>query len=88
MVVASYNQYVTLPKTDEEWGSEMKVFIETYEFSCVGAWDGFHSYMSSKLKSFYSFKRRHSMSNLRLVGYNKSLLYCSVDTLGSTHDSS
>ena len=43
--------------------------------------------MSSKLKSFYSFKKRYSMSNLGLLGYNKRLLYCSVGAPGSTHDS-
>ena len=65
LVAASYEQYVTLPKTDEEWESAVKGFIENYEFLCVGAWDGFHVYVSSKLKSFYSFKKRYSMSKLR-----------------------
>ena len=57
LVAASYDQYVTLPKTDEEWESEVKGFIENYQFPCVGAWDGFHVYVSRKLKSFYSFKK-------------------------------
>ena len=61
MVAASYDQYVTLPKRDEGWESEVKDFIENYEFPCVGAWDGFHVYVSSKLKLFYSFKKRYSM---------------------------
>ena len=85
--MASYDQYVTLPKTDEEGESEVKGFIENYEFPCVDAWDGFHVYKSSKLKSFYSFKKRYSMSNLGLVGYNKRFLYCGVGAPGSTHDS-
>ena len=59
LVAASYDQYVTLPKRNEEWESEVKGFIENYEFPCVGAWDGFHAYVSSKLKSFYSFKKRY-----------------------------
>ena len=70
LVAASYDQYVTLPKMDEEWEPEVKGFIEKYEFPCVGMWDGFHVCVSSKLKSFYSFKKRYSMSNLGLVGYN------------------
>ena len=61
LFTTSYDQYVTLPKTDEKWGSEVKGFIENYEFPCVSAWDGFHVYVSSKLKSFYSFKKRYSM---------------------------
>ena len=82
-----YDQYVTLPKTDEKWESEVKAFIENYEFPCVSAWDGFHVYVSSKLKSFYSFKKRYSMQNLGLIGYNKRFLYCGVGAPGSTHDS-
>ena len=61
LVATSYDQYVTLPKTDGKWESEVKGFIENYEFPCVSAWDGFHVYVSSKLKSFYSFKKRYSM---------------------------
>ena len=51
----------------------------------MGAWDGFHVYVSSKLKSYFNFKKRSSMSNLRLVSYNK-FLYCAVVAPGSTHD--
>ena len=66
----------------------MKGFIENYEFPCVGAWDGFHVYVSSKLKSFYSFRKQYSKSNLGLIGYNKSFLYyCGVGAPESTHDS-
>ena len=56
-------------------------------FCCVGEWDGFHVYVSSKLKSFYSFKKRYSMASLGLVGYNKRFLYCDVGVPGITHDS-
>ena len=87
LVVASYDQYVTLSKTNEDWESEVKRFIENYEFLWVGARDGFHVYVSNKLKSFYSFKKRYSMSNLGLVRYNKRLLHCDAGTPGSTHDS-
>ena len=52
----------------------------------MGAWDGFHVYVSSKLKSYFSLKLRCSMSNLRLVSYNKKFLYCAVGAPGSTHD--
>ena len=48
LTAVSYDQYVTLPKTDERWKSEVKVFIENYEFPCVGAWNGFHVYVSSR----------------------------------------
>ena len=65
----------------------MKGFIENYEFPCIGAWDGFHVYMSIELKLFYSFKKRYSMSNLRLVWCNKKFLYYGVGAPGSTHDS-
>ena len=76
LVVASHDQYVRfLAKTDEEWESEVKAFIENYEFPCVGAWDGFHVYVSCKLKSFIAL-RDNSLSNLGLVGYNERYLYC------------
>ena len=32
LVVASYDQYVTLPKRNEKWESEVKGFIENYQF--------------------------------------------------------
>ena len=86
LVATLYNRYVKLPRTDEEWEAELKGFLENYEFPCVGAWDGFHVYVSSKLKSYFSFKKRYSMSNLGLVSYNKKFLYWAVGAPGSTHD--
>ena len=50
------------------------------------AWNGFHLYVSSKLKSYFSYKKRYSMSNLALVSFNKKFLYCAVGAPGSTHD--
>ena len=50
LVATLYNRYVKLPRPDEEWEVELKGFLENYEFPCVGAWDGFHVYVSSKLK--------------------------------------
>ena len=52
----------------------------------MGAWDGFYVYVSFKLKSCFSFKKRYSMSNLELVSYNKKFLYCAVGPPGSTYD--
>ena len=86
LVATLYNRYVKLPRTDEEWEAELKGFLENYEFPCVGAWDGFHVYVSSKLKSYFNFKERYSMSNLGLVSYNKKFLYCAVGAPGSIHD--
>ena len=87
LVAASYDQYVTLPNTDEKSRSGVKGFIKNYEFLCIGAWDGFHVYMTSELKLFYSFNKRYSMSNLGLVWCNKKFLYCGVGAPGSAHDS-
>ena len=64
----------------------MKGFIENYEFPGVGVWDGFHVYVSRKLRLFMAL-RNNSMSNLGLVGYNKKFLYCGDGAPGSTHDS-
>ena len=70
-----YDRYVRLPETEEEWTAEIKGFTENYEFPCVGAWDGFHVYVSSQLKSYFSFKKRYSISNMGLVAHNKRFLY-------------
>ena len=78
MVAKLYDTYVTLPQNNQEWTDDVKSFIENYEFPCAGAWDGFHVYVSSKLKSYFSFKKRYSMSNLALVGCNKRILYAVV----------
>ena len=85
LVATLYNRCVKLPRADEEWEAELKGFLENYEFPCVGAWDGFHVYVSSTLKSYFSFKKRYSMSNPGFVSYNK-FLYCPVGALGNTHD--
>ena len=60
--------------------------MENYDFLCAGAWDGFHVYISLKLKSYFSFKKRYTMTNLGLISYNKRFLYAAVGVLGSTHD--
>ena len=71
-----------LPSNDQEWEAGLQGFIENYEFLCVGAWDGFHVYVSSKLKSFFSFKKRYTMTNLTIIGYNKRFLYAAVGATG------
>lgn len=86
LVQRLYDRYVRLPETDEEWITEIKGFIENYEFPCIGAWDGFHVYISSNLKSYFSFKKRYSISNMGLVACNKRFLYAAVGAPGSTHD--
>ena len=75
-----------MPSTEQEQINEIKGFIENYEFPCIGAWDGFHVYVCSKLKNHYNFKHRYSVSNMRLVGYNKRFLNLTVGAPGRTHD--
>ena len=74
LVAKLYDRYVYLPSTDAEWEAEVRMFLENYKFPCVGAWDGFHVYISSKLKSFFRFEKRYTLTNLGLVGYNKRFL--------------
>ena len=81
-----YDQYVHLPRTEEDWEYEVKGFLENYGFPCIGAWDGFHVYVNSHLKNYFSFKKRYSMTNLGLVSFNKRFLYAAVGAPGSTHD--
>ena len=86
MVVSLYDRYVRLSTTGKEWQNEIRGFLENYEFPCVGAWDGFHVYINSQLKELFQFQKRYSMTNLGLIGYNKSFLYAAVGAPGSTYD--
>ena len=87
MIVANiYDTHIKLPPTYSEWEAEIRGYLENYEFSCIGAWDGFHVQVSSKLKNYYSFKKKYTMNNLGLVSYNKRFFYAAVGAPGSTHD--
>lgn len=86
MFVEYKDRFVKLPNMEEEWRVKVEGFLENYEFPCVGAWDGIHVYISFKLKNYFSLKRRYSISNMGLTGFNKSFLYAAVGASGSTHD--
>ena len=81
-----YSRFVKAPDTDAEWEAELRGFLENYGFPCVGAWDGFHVYISSNLKNHFSFKKRYSVSNMAVVSYNKCFMDLTVNAPGSTHD--
>ena len=76
LVVNLFDDHIKMPSTEQEWINKIKGFIESYEFPCIGAWDGLHVYVCSKLKNHYNFKHRYSISNMGLVGYNKHFLNC------------
>ena len=38
IVQALYDDYVVLPRNEEEWKNELNAFLENWEFPCVGAW--------------------------------------------------
>ena len=50
LVVNLFDEYVKMHSTEQDRINEIKGFIENHEFSCTGAWDGFHFYLCSKLK--------------------------------------
>ena len=75
LVTTLYDRYVHLPKSADEWKQELKNFLQDWEFPCVGAWDGFHVYISTKLKNFYSFKKLYSVSSMGFIGSNKRFLW-------------
>ena len=64
MVVSLYDRYVRLPTTDEEWQNEIRGFLENFKFPCKGTWDGFHVYINSQLKNYFTFKKRYSITNV------------------------
>ena len=65
LVSKMYDQYVKLPETDDEWEMELKGFLENYKFPCIGAWDGFHVFISSNLKNHFNFKKTIFSHQLR-----------------------
>lgn len=94
IVVNLYDKLVYLPRNmvrftipEVEWRDELQKFLENWEFPCVGAWDGFHVYVTTTLKNFYSYKKRYSVTNMALIGYNKRFMFAAVGAPGSTHDS-
>ena len=87
LVAELYDRFVVMPKTNDEWKSELKGFIENHSFPCIGAWDGFHVQVASNLKNHSSFKHKYTLSNMGLVGHNKRFLNLTCNAPGSTHDS-
>ena len=87
IVQALYDDYVVLPRNEEEWKDELNAFLENWEFPCVGAWDGFHVYISCNLKNFFSRKKRFSLTNMGFIGANKRFLWAGEEAPGSVHDS-
>ena len=87
IIARLYDRVVCLPRNEEEWTKELEYFLEDWEFPCVAAWDGFHVYISSNLKNFFSFKKRYSVTNMGLIGHNKRFLWAGVGAPGSMHDS-
>jgi hypothetical protein len=71
LVSTFYDQFVKLPVDSSEWKQELKNFLENWEFPSVGAWDGFHVYVSTKLKNYFSFKKRYSVSCMGFITSNK-----------------
>lgn len=82
-----HDKFIVLPQNDEAWKAELKLFIEDWEFPCVGTWDGFHVYINCHLKNFISFKKRYSVTNMALIASNKRFLWAGVGAPGSMHNS-
>ena len=66
-----YDRFVYLPRNTHEWIQELESFLEDWEFPCVGAWDRFHIFVCSKLKNYFSFKKRYFESSIGFIGSNK-----------------
>ena len=86
MVLTLYREFVCLPRTEEDWGNEWKGFIEKYEFPCVGALDGFHVHVACRLKNYFSFKNKYTITSMDLIAHNKRFLHLTTGASGSTHD--
>ena len=84
LAVRLHDVYMRVSLTEEELELELRRFIGKYEFPCIGAWDGFHVYVFSKLKQFYSFKNCSTVTNwletLTLVRNIKKNFYAAIGT--------
>ena len=87
IVLIFFDEYVTLPLTEEDWQNELKAFPKDWGFPCVAAWDGFHVYICSNLKNFYSRQKRYSVTNMGLIAAKKRFLWAVVRAPGSMRDS-
>ena len=52
-----YDRLVYLQRNLQEWSQELENFLANWEFPHVGVWDGFHVYVSTKLKNCYSYRK-------------------------------
>ena len=86
MVRCLYGKFVKTLQTEEEWVNQCKSFMENYDFSCVGAWDGFHVHGSTHLKNNFSFKCKYTITSMGLIGHNKRFLYLTTGVPGSIHN--
>ena len=86
MVHCLFSKFVKTPQTEEEWVNECQVFMENYEFPCVGVLDGFHVHVSTHLKNHFSFKNKYTITSMGLIGHNKRFLHLTTEAPGSIHD--
>ncbi|CAH3128541.1 unnamed protein product [Pocillopora meandrina] len=66
---------------------ELESFLENWEFPCVRAWNGFHVYVSTKLKNYLASRKRYSVSSMGFIASNKKFLWTAVGAPGSVHNS-
>ena len=77
---------MTLTTTEDGWKAELDAFLKDWGFPWLGAWDGFHVYISSNLKKFFDFKKRYSVTNKGLIAANKRFLWAGVGAPCSVQD--
>lgn len=61
-------RFVYLPRNLRGRSQELECFLASWDFPCVGAWDGFHIYISTKRKNFYSYKKMYTVTNMGFIG--------------------
>ena len=86
MVLTLYDESVCLPRTEADWTNECKGFIENYELPCVGAWDESHVHVACRLKNYFSFKNKYTVTSMDLIAHNKRFLPLTTGAPGSTYD--
>ena len=84
IVSKMYDKFVYLPRNIEfeGWRKELQNSLENWKFPCVGPWDGFHVFVSTKLNNFYSFKKRYSVT---IMDLNVALSFSVISSSGSSN---
>ena len=75
-----------LPNSKEKWIKECKRVHGKLLILLCSYMDGFHVHMTIRLKNYFSFKNKYTVTRIGLVGYKKRFLHLATGAPGNMHD--